>query len=235
MGARPLGLAKLLLIATALYNVAEGVIAIWSGVAAGSLALIAFGADSYLEVAAAAAGDAAYRLDLPCPGCRCDLPGFRSHSRARGRGRVAGGYRARAGFRHRDAASRSGEAPDGGHDETCRPGCGGQGDACLLVPLRLSATRTRSQRYPGLVVARSCNRTGDRSLVGQRGSGGCARRRVFRRIDGLLLPLVFLRNTQVPGRLLFGRRLACSSVCSPAALPASRGAASCRSPSAFAG
>ena len=55
MGARHLGLAKLLLIATALYNVAEGVIAIWSGVAAGSLALIAFGADSYLEVAAASA------------------------------------------------------------------------------------------------------------------------------------------------------------------------------------
>ena len=55
MGTRHLGLAKLLLIATALYNVAEGVIAIWSGVAAGSLALIAFGADSYLEVAAASA------------------------------------------------------------------------------------------------------------------------------------------------------------------------------------
>src|SRR3972149_5400113 len=55
MGARHLGLAKLLLIATALYNVAESVIAIWSGVAAGSLALIAFGADSSLGVAAASA------------------------------------------------------------------------------------------------------------------------------------------------------------------------------------
>ncbi|HLA19217.1 MAG TPA: hypothetical protein VJ253_07835 [Dehalococcoidia bacterium] len=55
MDARHLGPAKLLLIATALYNVGEGIIAIWSGVAAGSLALIAFGADSYLEVAAASA------------------------------------------------------------------------------------------------------------------------------------------------------------------------------------
>src|SRR3990172_7213597 len=55
MVARHLGLAKLLIIATAIYNVAEGVIAIVSGVAAGSLALLAFGADSYLEVAAAAA------------------------------------------------------------------------------------------------------------------------------------------------------------------------------------
>ncbi len=46
-------LAKGLLIATILYNVAEGVIAVWSGIVAGSIALVAFGADSYLEVAAA--------------------------------------------------------------------------------------------------------------------------------------------------------------------------------------
>ncbi len=45
--------AKLLLIATMLYNLVEGVIAIWSGIVAGSIALVAFGADSYLEVAAA--------------------------------------------------------------------------------------------------------------------------------------------------------------------------------------
>jgi divalent metal cation (Fe/Co/Zn/Cd) transporter len=44
-----------LLAITILYNVAEGVIAIWSGLDAGSLALVAFGADSYLEVAAASA------------------------------------------------------------------------------------------------------------------------------------------------------------------------------------
>jgi divalent metal cation (Fe/Co/Zn/Cd) transporter len=47
--------ARTLLVVTILYNVAEGVIAIASGVAAGSIALVAFGADSYLEVAAASA------------------------------------------------------------------------------------------------------------------------------------------------------------------------------------
>ena len=44
-----------LLAVTAVYNVGEGVVAIASGVAAGSLTLVAFGADSYLEVAAASA------------------------------------------------------------------------------------------------------------------------------------------------------------------------------------
>ena len=48
-----LPLAKILLIITILYNVGEGVVAIWSGMVAGSIALVAFGADSYLEVAAA--------------------------------------------------------------------------------------------------------------------------------------------------------------------------------------
>ena len=42
-----------MLIVTILYNAIEGVVAIAAGVAAGSLALGAFGADSYLEVAAA--------------------------------------------------------------------------------------------------------------------------------------------------------------------------------------
>lgn len=45
--------ARLLILATLFYNIAEGVIAIWAGVQAGSVALVAFGADSYLEVAAA--------------------------------------------------------------------------------------------------------------------------------------------------------------------------------------
>ena len=45
--------ARLLLILTILYNVVEGVVALWSGVTAGSIALVAFGADSYIEVAAA--------------------------------------------------------------------------------------------------------------------------------------------------------------------------------------
>lgn len=45
--------AKLLLFFTIAYNIVEGIIAISAGIAAGSIALIAFGADSYLEVAAA--------------------------------------------------------------------------------------------------------------------------------------------------------------------------------------
>ncbi len=45
--------AKSLLLFTIIYNVAEGVIAISAGIAAGSISLVAFGADSYLEVAAA--------------------------------------------------------------------------------------------------------------------------------------------------------------------------------------
>jgi divalent metal cation (Fe/Co/Zn/Cd) transporter len=45
--------AKSLLLFTIIYNVAEGVVAIWAGIFAGSISLIAFGADSYLEVAAA--------------------------------------------------------------------------------------------------------------------------------------------------------------------------------------
>lgn len=45
--------AKYLLLFTIVYNFAEGIIAILAGVAAGSIALIAFGADSYLEIAAA--------------------------------------------------------------------------------------------------------------------------------------------------------------------------------------
>jgi divalent metal cation (Fe/Co/Zn/Cd) transporter len=44
-----------LLAITIAYNVGEGAIAIWSGLSAGSLALLAFGADSYLEVTAASA------------------------------------------------------------------------------------------------------------------------------------------------------------------------------------
>ena len=48
-----LKIARILLVVTVLYNFLEGVIAIWSGIAAGSFALIFFGADSYIEVAAA--------------------------------------------------------------------------------------------------------------------------------------------------------------------------------------
>jgi divalent metal cation (Fe/Co/Zn/Cd) transporter len=48
-------MAFVLLGITIAYNLAEGVVAIWSGLAAGSIVLVAFGADSYLEVAAAGA------------------------------------------------------------------------------------------------------------------------------------------------------------------------------------
>jgi divalent metal cation (Fe/Co/Zn/Cd) transporter len=48
-------LAVALLLLTALYNVGEGVLAIMAGLNAGSLTLLAFGADSYLEVLAAGA------------------------------------------------------------------------------------------------------------------------------------------------------------------------------------
>jgi divalent metal cation (Fe/Co/Zn/Cd) transporter len=44
-----------LIVLTAVYNVIEGVVAIGSGLAADSLTLVAFGADSYLEVLAAGA------------------------------------------------------------------------------------------------------------------------------------------------------------------------------------
>ena len=48
-----LNTARFLLLFTVLYNVGEAVIAIWSGIAAGSFALIFFGSDSCIEVAAA--------------------------------------------------------------------------------------------------------------------------------------------------------------------------------------
>ncbi len=48
-----LNAARFLLLFTILYNVAEGTIAIWSGIVAGSFALVFFGADSCIEVAAA--------------------------------------------------------------------------------------------------------------------------------------------------------------------------------------
>ena len=46
--------ARNLILITLLYNIGEGAVAFWSGLEAGSLSLIAFGADSYVEVAAAA-------------------------------------------------------------------------------------------------------------------------------------------------------------------------------------
>ncbi len=56
MNVRPLPRLALALIAiTIAYNLAEGIIAVVAGIAAGSITLVAFGADSYLEVAAASA------------------------------------------------------------------------------------------------------------------------------------------------------------------------------------
>lgn len=55
--------AKFLLLLTIFYNIIEGVIAIWSGLVAGSIALVAFGADSYIEVFAASL--VLWRLGIP--------------------------------------------------------------------------------------------------------------------------------------------------------------------------
>ena len=55
--------AKFLLLLTILYNIVEGVIVIWSGLVAGSIALVAFGADSYIEVFAASL--VLWRLGIP--------------------------------------------------------------------------------------------------------------------------------------------------------------------------
>ena len=52
-GAILLGRARILLVVTILYNVVEGVIALWSGIVSGSIALEAFGANSYMVVSAA--------------------------------------------------------------------------------------------------------------------------------------------------------------------------------------
>ena len=54
-GGGSLPLAVALLWVTLLYNVFEGVIAVWAGLRAGSVALVAFGLDSGIEVTAAAA------------------------------------------------------------------------------------------------------------------------------------------------------------------------------------
>ncbi len=43
-----------LVAATMAYNVAEGAIALWAGIHAGSIALVGFGLDSYIECTAAA-------------------------------------------------------------------------------------------------------------------------------------------------------------------------------------
>lgn len=68
--------AVVLLVVTALYNIGEGVVAIASGLAAHSLTLIAFGADSYLEVLAA--GAVLWRLSY-----RDEEQGERAEQRAR--------------------------------------------------------------------------------------------------------------------------------------------------------
>jgi divalent metal cation (Fe/Co/Zn/Cd) transporter len=65
INAKALATARILLGVTILYNVAEGVIAIVSGIAAGSISLVAFGADSYLEVGAASA--VLWRINIADP------------------------------------------------------------------------------------------------------------------------------------------------------------------------
>ena len=60
-GTRSVAIA--LIAITVVYNVGEGLVSIWSGWTAGSLTLLAFGADSYLEVLAA--GAVLWRLSYP--------------------------------------------------------------------------------------------------------------------------------------------------------------------------
>jgi hypothetical protein len=48
------------------YNVVEGVVALWAGIKAQSIALVGFGLDSYIECAAAAA--LLWRLTLEARG-----------------------------------------------------------------------------------------------------------------------------------------------------------------------
>jgi divalent metal cation (Fe/Co/Zn/Cd) transporter len=55
-----------LVAATMAYNIAEGAIALWAGAQAGSIALVGFGLDSYIECAAAAA--LLWRLTLEARG-----------------------------------------------------------------------------------------------------------------------------------------------------------------------
>jgi divalent metal cation (Fe/Co/Zn/Cd) transporter len=59
-----------LVAATMAYNVAEGAIALWAGVPAGSIALVGFGLDSYIECAAAAA--LLWRLTIEARGAHPD-------------------------------------------------------------------------------------------------------------------------------------------------------------------
>jgi divalent metal cation (Fe/Co/Zn/Cd) transporter len=59
-----------LVAATMAYNVAEGAIALWAGAQAGSIALVGFGLDSYIECAAAAV--LLWRLTLEARGAHPD-------------------------------------------------------------------------------------------------------------------------------------------------------------------
>lgn len=64
-------IALWLVIATMAYNLAEGAIALWAGVRAQSIALVGFGFDSYLELAAA--GALLWRLRVEAGGADADV------------------------------------------------------------------------------------------------------------------------------------------------------------------
>src|SRR5262249_31926034 len=57
--------------ATLAYNILEGVLAIWAGVKASSIALVGFGLDSFIECAAA--GVLLWRLAIEARGARADI------------------------------------------------------------------------------------------------------------------------------------------------------------------
>lgn len=64
-------IALWLVIATMAYNLAEGAIALWAGVAAKSIALVGFGFDSYLELGAA--GALLWRLRVEARGADAEV------------------------------------------------------------------------------------------------------------------------------------------------------------------
>ena len=156
---RALSTARILLGVTILYNVAEGVIAIASGIAAGSISLVAFGADSYLEVAGrlrramadqhrgsgarrggGTTSDALHWLDVPCALGGNRLPGNAGVRLARWRGGIARWDRARG--RIGDGHARAGIVETEGRSRWTPAGAAAEAKetiACSYLSLTLLA------------------------------------------------------------------------------------------------
>ena len=70
-GARWHRIGLMLVGATLAYNIIEGILAMWAGVQASSIALVGFGLDSFIECAAA--GVVLWRLAIEARGARADI------------------------------------------------------------------------------------------------------------------------------------------------------------------